>query len=239
LTDGRGRSLAFTDSIGNDYLGDVTYTQNGGNRAGAIDRSHTFAKSRAETADAPGLSFYRNRYYDQTTGRWTQEDPIGIAGGVNLYQYVGNNPATFTDPFGLRADTLRFESEPLRAVFSSLRGQSPAFDRQMSDMEQSTVVTNVVAGEAFGGHVTPDRIENGRVVEQTITIDPGSVAEARRMFDATGRGPLDIKDVIGHEVGHAASTARTGGRTCPDPDCSVRAENTVRRDRDRPPRTRY
>jgi uncharacterized protein RhaS with RHS repeats len=48
------------------------------------------------------LSFYRNRYYDQTTGRWTQEDPIGIAGGVNLYQYVGNNPATFTDPFGLQ-----------------------------------------------------------------------------------------------------------------------------------------
>ncbi|MGH7645339.1 MAG: RHS repeat-associated core domain-containing protein, partial [Gemmatimonadales bacterium] len=92
LTDGRGRSLAFTDSIGNDYLGDVTYTQNGGNRAGAIDRSHTFANSRAETADAPGLSFYRNRYYDQTTGRWTQEDPIGIAGGVNLYSYVGNNP---------------------------------------------------------------------------------------------------------------------------------------------------
>ncbi len=103
LTDGRGRSLAFTDSAGNDYLGHVTYTQNGGNRAGAIDRSHTFANSRAETADAPGLSFYRNRYYDQVTGQWTQEDPIGLAGGVNLYQYASNNPAAFTDPFGLCA----------------------------------------------------------------------------------------------------------------------------------------
>ncbi|MBI4502414.1 MAG: hypothetical protein HY700_14790 [Gemmatimonadetes bacterium] len=29
------------------------------------------------------------------------EDPIGIAGGANLYQYAGNNPATYTDPFGL------------------------------------------------------------------------------------------------------------------------------------------
>ncbi len=104
LTDGRGRSLAFTDAQGNDYLDHVTYTQNGGNRAGAIDRSHTFANSRAETVDIPDLSFYRNRYYDQTTGQWTQEDPIGIAGGVHLYEYVGNNPTMFTDPFGLCKD---------------------------------------------------------------------------------------------------------------------------------------
>ena len=52
------------------------------------------------------LSFFRNRFYDQATGRWTQEDPIGVAGGINLYAYVGNNPVTFSDPFGLCADSL-------------------------------------------------------------------------------------------------------------------------------------
>ena len=100
LTDGRGRLLAFTDTLARNVLTEAPY-QNGGNQAGAIHRSTSFANTRAESPQAPGVSFYRNRYYDQTTGRWTQEDPIGISGGVNLYQYVGNNPATLTDPFGL------------------------------------------------------------------------------------------------------------------------------------------
>jgi RHS repeat-associated protein len=43
----------------------------------------------------------RARYYDPQSERFTQEDPIGVAGGVNLYAYVGNNPSTLTDPFGL------------------------------------------------------------------------------------------------------------------------------------------
>lgn len=48
-----------------------------------------------------GLYYYRARYYDPTLARFISEDPIGLAGGVNLYAYVGNDPVNHTDPTGL------------------------------------------------------------------------------------------------------------------------------------------
>jgi len=54
-----------------------------------------------ENADATGQLYMRNRYYDPVTGRFTQEDPIGLAGGVNLYGFASGDPVNFSDPFGL------------------------------------------------------------------------------------------------------------------------------------------
>jgi len=48
-----------------------------------------------------GLYFYRARYLNFELGRFISEDPIGFQGGMNLYGYVGNNPAKYIDPFGL------------------------------------------------------------------------------------------------------------------------------------------
>lgn len=36
----------------------------------------------AEPADGTRHGFMRNRVYDRATGRFTQEDPIGLAGGL-------------------------------------------------------------------------------------------------------------------------------------------------------------
>jgi RHS repeat-associated protein len=69
--------------------------------AGATKAPNTFDADRMSSSDLPTLSYFRNRVYDQETGRWTQEDPIGVAGGLNLYQFNGNNPVLYTDPFGL------------------------------------------------------------------------------------------------------------------------------------------
>ena len=73
LTYGQGRLLAFTDSLGQDRSGWGTYTDFGGNQAGAVSQPNSFANARAESPNAPRLSFYRNRYYDQETGRWNPD----------------------------------------------------------------------------------------------------------------------------------------------------------------------
>ncbi|WP_404935971.1 RHS repeat domain-containing protein [Providencia stuartii] len=48
-----------------------------------------------------GLHYNTFRYYAPDLGRFTQQDPIGLAGGLNLYQYAPN-PLTWVYPLGLK-----------------------------------------------------------------------------------------------------------------------------------------
>ena len=47
-----------------------------------------------------GTVYRRARVYDPATGQFTQEDPIGLAGGLNAYGFAGGDPVNYDDPFG-------------------------------------------------------------------------------------------------------------------------------------------
>ncbi|MCA7926128.1 RHS repeat-associated core domain-containing protein [Burkholderia cenocepacia] len=47
--------------------------------------------------DGPALN--RHRYYDPSSGRFVSKYPLGLAGGINAYQYVPN-PIRWIDPLG-------------------------------------------------------------------------------------------------------------------------------------------
>jgi RHS repeat-associated protein len=51
--------------------------------------------------DGSGIDYMRSRWYAPAQGRFTQSDPIGLAGGVNSYAYADNDPVTTVDPSGL------------------------------------------------------------------------------------------------------------------------------------------
>jgi len=47
------------------------------------------------------LHYNRFRFYDPALGRYISPDPIGLAGGLNLYSYAGSDPINRADPTGL------------------------------------------------------------------------------------------------------------------------------------------
>jgi RHS repeat-associated protein len=62
-------------------------------------------------ASVSGETYYNYyRSYQATQGRYTQNDPIGLDGGLNRSIYVDANPLSFTDPDGLKGRPSRGRS---------------------------------------------------------------------------------------------------------------------------------
>jgi RHS repeat-associated protein len=85
-----------------------------------------------DNENASGSLYRRNRYLDPTSGQFTQEDPIGLAGGLNLYGFASGDPVTFNDPFGLKADSSVFTR-----AWSELKAGVRQWWRDATDMGQA------------------------------------------------------------------------------------------------------
>ena len=72
----------------------------GADRNGIADPFGHHARDGYTLDRETGLYLCQNRYYDPGTGRWVTQDPIGFAGGVNLYAYCGGGPIGRSDPKG-------------------------------------------------------------------------------------------------------------------------------------------
>jgi RHS repeat-associated protein len=98
LQDHLGSTTAFTNSAGG-VTSQINYDSFGNPTTSASLTRYTYT-GREFDSDT-GLYYYRARWYDPQVGRFISEDPIGLAGGINQFAYVGNNPQNAKDPTGL------------------------------------------------------------------------------------------------------------------------------------------
>ena len=99
LQDHLGSTKALVNSSGS-VVEQQQYEVFGANSGSVLSRYGFTGRERDEQT---GLIYYRARWYDPHGGRFMSEDPIGVAGGINLYAYVRNNLISFHDPSGTRA----------------------------------------------------------------------------------------------------------------------------------------
>ncbi|MFO0697903.1 MAG: RHS repeat-associated core domain-containing protein [Nitrospira sp.] len=109
--DGLGSVTELTDSAGATVKG-YSYDAYGNilESPGTLEQPYTYTGRELDSES--GLYYYRARYYDATTGRFLQKDPIGQADGNNLYPYVNNNPLNLVDPAGTATITIPFPNAP-------------------------------------------------------------------------------------------------------------------------------
>jgi RHS repeat-associated protein len=101
LNDRLGTPIAITDAAGN-AVWEATYRPFGEPRVHPMATlANNFRFLGQYYDEETGLYYNYHRYYDPRTGRYLTPDPIGLAGGINLYSYVHNNPINWADPQGL------------------------------------------------------------------------------------------------------------------------------------------
>jgi RHS repeat-associated protein len=69
--------------------------------AGSVLSDFTYTGHYYDRETGLNLAWYRG--YDANLGRWLSTDPIGLQGGLNLYEYVTGDPVNFADPTGRQA----------------------------------------------------------------------------------------------------------------------------------------
>ena len=101
---GNHKTYVLNNGIFVDILVETSYTQSGLNNK-LIAQINPFRYRSYYYDIETGLYYLNSRYYDPKTCRFINADDFSnldetSCNGLNLYIYCGNNPITFTDPYG-------------------------------------------------------------------------------------------------------------------------------------------
>jgi RHS repeat-associated protein len=138
-------------------------------------QGHIENRDRCRDRSYGRVLYNRFRYYDPSLGRYISADPIGQAGGLNVYEYALLNPVSVVDPYGLQG------GGPY-GLGNGPYGQANTVDRNSGSPEVSHVGARTTFGAA-GGAATG-----------------GPIGALRGALFGLGDGILDVMDFDGDGV---------------------------------------
>ena len=108
-----------------------------------------------------GLHYNGHRYYDPEKGRYPQSDLIGLAGGINTYAYVANNPLRYTDPLGLTPNPLET---------ACVAGPNPVCDAGIAVDIATTLLGGAMIADSINDQSLSDKVAKAKERKEYSSI---------------------------------------------------------------------
>jgi RHS repeat-associated protein len=193
-------------------------------------------------ADAPGLYYYRARYYSPQLMGFLSEDPIAFRGGqLSFYAYAAADPVYNDDPTGLIVKVVASDpvvAQTLMNAYAYLNAHSSTARSINDDLEKSSTVYKIEpTNDMDNDEYCPTNDTLGcEGHAHTVFVD---ICDFPLIPTTEGMQPVTLPVLIGHELGHAWGYEDNTTATDPLGDNVRMVENPIRHELGLPLRTRY
>ncbi|MEO0987420.1 MAG: SpvB/TcaC N-terminal domain-containing protein [Cyanobacteria bacterium J06639_14] len=170
-----------------------------------------------ERDEETGLAYHAARYYAPWLGRWLNPDPIGIQGGLNLYQYALNRPSNLIDPDGLEPEEK--VSKEGRLANQTVEDLELSEDQKINiskDLEQALLLIKNKVSDRFANELVDHYLDGNLEIGNTngsfgetsggsTTLDLAEITKKISVhgdFQDANQRQLFIATILVHEYVH-------------------------------------
>jgi RHS repeat-associated protein len=143
--------------------------------------------------DESGLHYNRFRYYSPGQARFIHQDPIGLVGGINHYQYAPN-PVNWVDPFGLLC---KEGQAKVKAALDANSAISPELKEKLIKLSQLPEDASPYTADEMVNHINQNTADDMVNLQDKSALGSDNLTKKQREHFRAGIDnptPLDKAD---------------------------------------------